>query len=50
VHGVLELELAADRYRYAFHTVDGDFRDRGEATCRRPHAPARPAEAAPVSR
>ena len=50
VHGVLELELAADRYRYAFHTVDGDIRDRGEATCRRPHTPARPAEAAPVSR
>jgi acid phosphatase type 7 len=36
VHGVLELELEKDRYRYAFHTVDGEVRDSGEVPCRRP--------------
>ena len=33
--GVLELELAADGYRWAFHTVDGAVRDAGESRCRR---------------
>jgi hypothetical protein len=41
VHGVLELELDVDHYRYGFHTVNGDVRDAGEATCRR--AAAKPA-------
>lgn len=36
VFGVLELQLEADRYQYAFHTVDGGVGDRGEARCRRP--------------
>jgi Calcineurin-like phosphoesterase len=34
-HGVLELELDADRYRWAFHPVTGEVRDRGAAPCRR---------------
>jgi 3',5'-cyclic AMP phosphodiesterase CpdA len=40
-YGVLELELAADRYRYVFLSVDGASRDAGGARCRRappPHA------------
>lgn len=36
VHGVLELALEANHYRYAFRTVDGELRDQGTATCRRP--------------
>jgi calcineurin-like phosphoesterase family protein len=40
-HGVLELELGADRYRYVFLSVDGANRDAGAARCRR--APAAPA-------
>jgi len=36
VHGVLELALEANYYRYAFRTVDGALRDEGTATCRRP--------------
>ncbi len=35
VHGVLELKLDADRYSFAFKTVDGDVRDQGSASCRR---------------
>jgi 3',5'-cyclic AMP phosphodiesterase CpdA len=38
VHGVLELELDPDHFRYGFHTVNGDVRDEGEAACRRPAA------------
>ena len=34
-HGVLELELAADHYRWAFHAVSGEIRDSGSAPCRR---------------
>ncbi len=45
VYGVLELELAADRYRWSFHTVDGDVRDRGEAPCRRTQSMNRTAAA-----
>lgn len=40
VHGVLELELDADRYRWGLRTVNGDVRDPGEANCRRHHAGA----------
>ena len=36
VHGVLELALESNNYRYAFRTVDGELRDLGTATCRRP--------------
>jgi hypothetical protein len=35
VHGVLELELAADHYRYDFRSVDEQVRDSGSARCRR---------------
>jgi len=34
VHGVLELALEADRYRYAFRSVGGELRDQGSASCR----------------
>jgi hypothetical protein len=34
-HGVLQLELEPDRYRWAFRNVDGEVRDQGEAPCRR---------------
>jgi acid phosphatase type 7 len=33
-HGVLELDLDPDRYRWTFHTVKGTTPDRGEASCR----------------
>jgi len=35
-YGVLELKLGPDRYEFGFKTVDGEVRDRGSATCRRP--------------
>ena len=38
VHGVLQLALESNHYRYAFSTVKGQLRDQGTATCRR-HAP-----------
>ena len=34
-YGVLELELAAGGYRWAFRTMDGVVRDAGESPCRR---------------
>jgi acid phosphatase type 7 len=34
-HGVLELRLDRDRYRWTFRTTDGEVRDQGEAPCRR---------------
>jgi hypothetical protein len=34
-HGVLELELEADRYHWTFRTVGGAVRDHGVAPCRR---------------
>lgn len=39
VHGVLELALEADHYRFAFRNVDGTLRDEGTATCRRSQPP-----------
>lgn len=35
MHGVLELALDTDHYRYAFRSLDGTLRDQGTATCRR---------------
>jgi hypothetical protein len=35
VHGLLELHLEKDYYRYAFRTLDGHVRDEGSAQCRR---------------
>jgi hypothetical protein len=35
-YGVLELKLERNRYEFGFKTVDGEVRDRGSATCRRP--------------
>ena len=34
IHGVLELDLEADRYSWRFKTVDGAVHDAGAATCR----------------
>jgi hypothetical protein len=34
-HGVLELGLERDRYRWAFHAQGGEVRDQGSAPCRR---------------
>ena len=35
VHGVLELDLGAERYSWRFRAVDGAVHDAGSATCRR---------------
>ena len=35
VHGLLELHLEKDSYRYAFRTVNGRVRDEGSGQCRR---------------
>jgi hypothetical protein len=45
-HGLLELELERDRYRWAFRNVDGEVRDQGEARCRRAAQPVKRTAAA----
>jgi acid phosphatase type 7 len=45
-HGVLELELERDRYRWTFRTVGGEVRDQGEAPCRRAAQPVKRTAAA----
>jgi hypothetical protein len=49
-HGVLELELDRDRYRWAFRTVGGEVRDQGEASCRRAPQSLKRTAAASVER
>src|SRR5262249_22857416 len=46
VHGILELHLEKDHYRYEFRSLNGRVRDSGEAQCRR--APANVVGAASV--
>lgn len=45
-HGVLQLELEADRYRWTFRNVGGAVRDQGEALCRRAAQPVKRTDAA----
>lgn len=45
-HGVLELELEADRFHWTFRTVSGAVRDAGVAPCRRAAQPVKRTAAA----
>jgi 3',5'-cyclic AMP phosphodiesterase CpdA len=45
-HGVLELELERDRYRWTFRTIGGEVRDQSEAPCRRAAQPVKRTAAA----
>lgn len=40
VHGLLELHLEKDHYRFAFRTLKGRIRDAGFAQCRRLSPPS----------
>jgi hypothetical protein len=49
-HGVLELELERDLYRWTFRTVEGAVRDHGTAPCRRAGQPVKRTAAATRAR